>query len=315
MIVKRLLASLETADSSRRARGAASLARAYLTEGLTDSELLDAETALTALLDDPVVAVRKAMARVLASSPDAPMHVISTLACDHSTVAARVLTHSPLLADDDLIDALAVADGYAQVAIALRPHVSGRVATGVAETGCREAMIALAVNETANLDEAAMLRMVERHGNDGEVREALLLRTGLPTNVRAALAAETARALQAFAEKTGWLSPQRSERCTREARDAAVIEIAARAHAETGAPPLALARQLRSASQLTPSLLLRALLSGERSLFEASLTALSGMDQRRVSGLVKAWSGAGFAALYSKAALPARLLAAFRAAL
>ena len=41
---------------------------------------MDAETGLTALLDDPVIAVRKAMARVLATTPNAQPHNIAALA-------------------------------------------------------------------------------------------------------------------------------------------------------------------------------------------------------------------------------------------
>ena len=315
MIVKRLLADLETATSANRARGAATLARVYLFEDLPDSELMDAETALTALLDDPVMAVRRAIARVLASSRNAPPHIISALSMDHSLVAGRVLTHSPLLTDDDLIEALGVADSYAQVAIALRPGLSGKVVAMIAATGGREAMIALAVNETARLGEAEMTSMLERHGTDGEVREALLCRTEIPAPVRAMIATQTARALEVFTINTGWLSAQRSERCTREARDSATIEIAAQEYARTGNPPVQLANKLRESSQLTPSLLLRSLVCGERSLFEASLESLTGAGTRRIAGLVSAWSGTGFAALYTKAGLPPRLLGAFRAAI
>jgi hypothetical protein len=45
------------------------------------------------------------------------------------------------------------------------------------------------------------------------------------------------------------------------------------------------------------------------------MTILSEEPPRRVNGLVRAWSGAGFAALYARAGLPPRLLGAFRAAL
>ena len=80
MIDKRLLASLETADSANRARGAVALARAYLLEELSDDEAMDAKTEMTAMLDDPVIVVRKDMARVLATTPDTPSHIVVALA-------------------------------------------------------------------------------------------------------------------------------------------------------------------------------------------------------------------------------------------
>jgi uncharacterized protein (DUF2336 family) len=195
MIVKRLLADLENSTAEERARGAGALAKAYLSEDLSESELMDAETALTALLDDPVLAVRRAIARVFASSRNAPPHIIAALASDHSLVAGHVLTHSPLLSEDDLLEALGVADSYAQVAIALRPGLPAAVADGIAAAGGREALIALAVNETAALGETTMMAILSRHGTDGEVREALLGRSAIPATVRSMIATQTAQAL------------------------------------------------------------------------------------------------------------------------
>ena len=82
---------------------------------------------------------------------------------------------------------------------------------------------------------------------------------------------------------------------------------------ENGA--VALIAHLRGCGQLTASLLLRALLSGNASLLEAALTELSGLPALRVKGLTRDWRGSGFAALYRRAGLPEALLPAFRAAI
>ena len=109
-----------------------------------------------------------------------------------------MLTYSPLLAEDDLIDALGVADATAQVAIALRPYFSGKIERMIAEQGGRAAMIALAVNQAAILSETSMQRMIERHGEDGEMREALLGRSHLPAAILASIAGKTAVTQQTF---------------------------------------------------------------------------------------------------------------------
>ena len=72
---------------------------------------------------------------------------------------------------------------------------------------------------------------------------------------------------------------------------------------------------LRNAGRLTPAFALRALLSGNRDLFNAMLSNLSGMRLSRVEGLSKACDSMGFAALYRKSGLPVPLLPAFRIAL
>ncbi|MBL8588457.1 MAG: DUF2336 domain-containing protein, partial [Methylobacteriaceae bacterium] len=151
---------------------------------------------------------------------------------------------------------------------------------------------------------------IERFGEDGELREALLTRDDLPLGLRHDLAVAAAAALTAFAVGRGWLPGERAERLARESRDKAAVIIAA----EAGAAQLNLARHLRQAGRLTPALLLRALLSGDANFFAAALADLAGVAQPRVLGLMREPRGAGFAALCAKAGLPAPLAPAFRAA-
>jgi uncharacterized protein (DUF2336 family) len=72
---------------------------------------------------------------------------------------------------------------------------------------------------------------------------------------------------------------------------------------------------LRESGQLTAGLILRALLSGNVSLFEQSLAELTDMPAARVGALVNDRRGAGFKALYDRAGLPPSVYPAFRAAI
>ena len=76
-----------------------------------------------------------------------------------------------------------------------------------------------------------------------------------------------------------------------------------------------LTRALRAAGALTPALLLRSLLGGERSLFAQTLAELSGLPLPRVVAFILEPQGEGFAALARRAGLKAGVLLAFRAAL
>jgi hypothetical protein len=77
----------------------------------------------------------------------------------------------------------------------------------------------------------------------------------------------------------------------------------------------ALVAHLRGRGRLTPSLVLRAVLSNNGALLEAALCELSGVEPAKVAGFVRDFRGPGFAALYARAKMPANLLPAFRAAL
>jgi uncharacterized protein (DUF2336 family) len=316
MIVRNFLQWARSAPAAHRAEGAGALARAYLYADLDDKSRRDAEIALLSLLDDPSPLVRRALSDNLASAADAPHSLISALANDQSDIAAPVLSRSPLLSEAELVDCAAVGDAFAQSAIALRARVPLSVAAALAEVGAREAAISLAVNPGADLAEFSMRRMIERFGDDGEMREALLARPYLPASIRSALVAAATASLTAFVVGCAWLSPERAERLSREARDKAHVIIVADTAARHGGKGLReLAKHLRVSGQLTASLALRALLCGRRDLFEVTLVELSGLREERVAGHLRDFHGAGFAALYAKAGLPAKFLPAFRAAL
>ncbi len=315
MIVGEFLKWAQSASAARRTEGASALARAYLYSNLDPSGRRDAALALTALADDLSPRVRRALADALASAPQAPRALIATLANDQSDVAAPILSRSPLLSEAELIDCARIGDALAQTAICRRAHVPPRLALALADFGGREPAITLAMNPGADLTEAAMRRMLERFGHDGEVREALLARPFLPAAIRSQIVQATASGLIAFAVERAWLAPERAERLSREAREKSNVIIAAQGSGSGRKRLRALVWHLRRTGQLTPSLLLRALLSGRVDLFEAALAELSGLSEERVSGQLRAFKGAGFAALYAQAGLPPKLLPGFRAAL
>lgn len=304
------LSWFQSPETGRRAEAASALALAYLYGDLDGQELRGAEVALTAALDDPSPVVRRALAEALAGAEQAPRHIVVALANDQPEVAAIVLSRSPALRDADLVDCVAVADPYAQAAAAIRPVLSEPVCDALAAVGGREACVAMSINPGARIGPAAMGRLIERFGADAELREALLAREDLPAGLRHDLAVATARALSDFVIGRGWLSGERADRLTREWRDKSAVIVASQASGAT----LDLARHLRRAGHLTPGLLLRALLSGDRAFFASALADLADVATARVQGLMRDPQSSGFAALCERAGLPSALSPALRAA-
>jgi uncharacterized protein (DUF2336 family) len=316
MIVRNFLQWAQTAPAARRAEGAGALARAYLYSDMEQETRQEAELALTSLLDDPSPLVRRALSESFASAIDAPHAIVSALANDQSDIAAPILSRSPLLSEAELIDCAAIGDSFAQSAIALRARLPASVCAALAEFGSREAAISLAVNSGADVPDFSMLRMIERFGDDGEMREALLSRPHLASVVRNELVNATAASLASFVVDCDWLSSARAERLAREARDKANVIIVADTVETDGRHGLrTLVKHLRASNQLTPSLMLRALLSRNCDLFEAALVELSGLREDKVAGLVADFRGQGFAALCARAGVSSTLLPAFSAAL
>ncbi len=311
MIVRHFRLGARSAPPAERAEAASALAQAYLDGGLSPDDRREARTALTAMLDDPSPLVRQALAEALADSPEAPRHVVIALANDHGSIAAVVLARSPVLTDADLIDCAALGDETIQTAIARRPYVSVATAAALAEIGAMGALVTLAGNPGAELTDAALWRMVERHEPASSLAQALLRRRELPLELRHALALAVSNELAAIVSTSGWMAAGQAERTFGDAREKATIALAARAPFEE---VQRLVVYLRRTGQLTAALILRALLSRAMGFVEAAFVDLTGLPAARVQGLLYDRAGLGFSALYNRAGLPNALQPAFRAA-
>jgi uncharacterized protein (DUF2336 family) len=236
--------------------------------------------------------------------------VVLALAADEPEAAAPVLQYSPVLTDADLVDCVASGDVAAQTAVARRPNLPPRAKAALAETGHFDAVRALIANVEIDCPAELLHRIFARFGDDASLREALLERPALPAAVRARIAVAAAKDLGV--EASQWMAPLRAERVAREARDQAICTIAWSCRPDERAE---LTRALRAAGALTPALLLRSLLGGERTLFSQTLAELSGLPLPRVAAFILEPPGEGFAALARRAGLKAGVLLAFRAAL
>ncbi len=310
-LMRRFLAWAARAYPHERAAAVNALARAYLHSPLPTSARADAEVALTRMLDDPEVMVRRALAEAFAGAHDAPRQIVLALAADVSEVARVVLAQSPLLGVVDLVDCAGYGDAIAQRAIALRARVPAPVAAALAEVGERGAALALIGNLGAELGKPALWRLFERFQNDAEVRERLIERPGLPPSLRAAIAAATTADISGFVAGAGWMEPRRAERLARDGREQAFVAIAAECD---GADLAELVSWLRGAGHLTVALLLRGLAGGDAALFAQCLADMADMPAARAAALTREPRGQGFAALYARARLPAPLFPAFRIA-
>jgi uncharacterized protein (DUF2336 family) len=312
MIVRDFLQWVRTAPASERAEATGALARAYLFSDLLPDDRAAAEGAMLMLLDDPSPLVRRALADTLAASPSAPPTIVFALAADQPQIAAPVLALSPLFVDADLVDAVATGSPAVQAAIASRAALPRSVAAAVAEVGTAEACLLLVENRGAEIAPFTFQRIVERFGELAAMRETLLAREDMPAAARQTLVAKLSEILAGFVAEREWLPSDYALRVTREACEKATVALAAEAPSPEVRP---LIRHLRASGQLTAGLVLRALLSGNVTLFEEALAELAEMPIARVSSLVHDGGSAGLRALFDKAGLPLSTYPAFKEAI
>jgi uncharacterized protein (DUF2336 family) len=312
MDVREFLLWMETAPKGRRAEAGYALARSYLHTEVDAQTRHDMEAALTVLLDDGAPEVRYALADALAASEDAPRHIIVGLAADHTDIAALVLSRSPLFVDSELVDIVAAASAPLQEAVARRPLVSQSVSAAIAEVGEKSACLTLVGNGAAEIASISFRRMAERFGDDGDIRDVLLARDDLSPAIRQLLVRAVSERLGALVVDRAWLPEARARTVTREACDRATIAIAA--ESQTRELP-ALVEHLRVTGQLTTALLLRAVCAGNMAFFQAALSVLTGVPERRIAGLVRGRRMNGLRAAYTRAGLPTYAFDAFCAVL
>lgn len=223
--------------------------------------------------------IRRALSERLAKAVWAPLALINVLALDEIEIARPVIAASPLLRDQDLLRILVEATIEHQIAVASRPGLSGRVADAVIDAAQPGPMTALAGNETAELGEPALRRLVEHSRRIAGLRAPLARHPALSEALANQLGQWVGEAVkQAIAERFRIASPALDQ-----AIHAAVSDVAgAWRHspapsrvddAEQDETERRLVAKLQAANQLRPGFLVRALREGRLSLFEQALAA------------------------------------------
>jgi uncharacterized protein (DUF2336 family) len=311
MIVRSFLLWARNAPVQQRADATRVLAKAYLCGQMVAADLSECETAFLALTQDPSPLVRRALAEELACSAQVPRALVCSLVAEGGEPAALMLRLSPRLSDSELVDAAAIGDEAAQIAVASRETVSLEVAAALAEIGQQDSLLALLGNPNAEILPGSFERMLERFGDVAPMREALLVHPDLPPGLRQKIAGHVSSSLTAFAVGCGWMSRERAERIARDSTERVAISIAATSDADD---LVDLVHSMREDNRLTPALMLRALVFAEPALAEAAFASLAGIPLQRATSLMYDRRAVGFPSLYRRAGLPAELQRAFSAA-
>lgn len=112
---------------------------------------------------------------------NAPIEVVRRLARDDNIeVAEPVLTQSPRLSDNDLIDIASTKTQAHLLAISARPKVGAGVTDALLQRGDRQVMHQLAKNSGANFSENGFATLVRHSERDEQLAEMVGLRLDVP---------------------------------------------------------------------------------------------------------------------------------------
>jgi len=223
--------------------------------------------------------IRLRLSDSLSSARWAPSALVNTLAMDDIEIARPIIAKSPVLKDPDLLKLLVLASLEHQIEVARRPHLTEAVVHAILEKAEPAVLTALAGNQTAEVDEAAMTQLV------GASRQIASLRAPLARHPH--LTAQLAQTLYTWVGET--LKAELGARfvidrlALKAAVDVAVgqayvgLDEAPSGEADRQEMETRLVAKLQAAGQLRPGYLLKSLRDGKLYLFELALAALAHM--------------------------------------
>jgi uncharacterized protein (DUF2336 family) len=296
----------------QRARVVGQLAVDIDSGRLSSTEWQLALDIMRAMAADAEIMVRRAVAASMKSSENLPHEIALRLARDDVSVALPVLENSQVLSDDDLISILADGNGAKQVAIARRPQVSETVASAIVDTGNAAAVTTLVSNDGAALTEPLLKKTLDRYGQFETVKAAMVHRDQLPVTITERLVSLVSEKLKLTLAARHRLPADVATDIILDARERATVSLLSQNTSNEDAH--ALIQQLHASGRLTPSLVLRALCSGDMRFVEDAMAEIAGTSADKASLLIHDAGRLGLKALYMKCRFPEALYPAFRVA-
>ena len=229
--------------------------------------------------------LRLRLAEKLACEPWAPSGLINALALDDIEIARPVIAKSPVLKDHDLIQLLVVATIDHQIEVARRPHLSEAVVKAILDMGDAAVLTTLAGNETAEISDLSMTRLVSFSRQIASLRAPLVRHPRLNLELAHALYSWVGDTLKAEIGGRFKIDGALFDKALNTAVAASLS--GAPAPASSGEPDARemearLVAKLQVAGELRPGFLLRALREGKLHLFQVALACLADMKTEEV---------------------------------
>jgi len=300
------------ATPDERAHAAKKLCATIETVRLSDADRDLAGEILRVMAGDAAELVRRAISETLKTSPLVPRDVALRMARDVETVCLPMLAFSPAFSDRDLAEIVRLGGPVRQLAIARRPTLSRAVTEVIAEHGGEKAVTAACANPHADFAEDSLQRVMARFEKSEKVLAAIAYLFFLALAVTEKLITLVSDQIRDHLVTRHAVSPTTALEIAVGAAERATVDLVDQAG--RAADVKAFVTQLHASQRLTASLLLRALAHGHMTFFEWGLAELAGVPHHRTWLMVHDAGPLGFRAIYERAALPARLFPAFRAA-
>jgi uncharacterized protein (DUF2336 family) len=295
-----------------RAEVAGKLAADLDNPRLTDAELKIAQDIIAVMAKDVEVAVRKALSQSLRGAARLPHDVALRLANDIEAIALPVLTYSPVLTDQDLVQIIQRGSSAKQEAIAGRPNVSEKVSETLIAEASEKAVSTLMKNPTARISDDGFTKAIDRFGENETVKESMVKRARLPVTVAERLVTMVSEQLKDYLVGHHELPPSLAADLILESQERSIVNLSGGSSEQELEKLVA---QMHANKRLMPSIVLRALCMGDIAFFEAAIAILANVPLVNARILIHDAGQLGLKSIYTKSGLPAQFLPAVRIAI
>ena len=287
--------------------------RAAVSEGAIDVDALAHKLVLQLLVRDAEVRVRQALAETLAENPAAPHDIIFALATDVDLVASPTLSLSEILTSDELIRIIEhFGSSLKMAAIANRKEVGSAVCLALIEKGDEDTAARLLQNSGAEISEAGIHLIIDRHGEQERIQIGLVDRKMLPATAIERVVAMISSELLNRLVKRHPIPTKAAASVVLETRDRATLGLTAGLSEEATGD---LVTQLMDEQRLTQSLLLRSICTGNLDFVIHAIAARCMVSPSYVRERITEAIPKQLDELWGRADLPAKLLPVTKAAL
>ena len=235
---------------------------------LGPAEVALAQDIVRILARDVEAQVRGALSRGLRSSRHLPHDVARKLADDIDSIALPLLAESFVLTDDDLMELVRRGSPLKQETIAGRANLTEAVSDAIITHAGAPAVVVLMGNGTARIAERSLNHAVGRFADNDWVKQSMVLRHSLPITVAECLVTLVSKEFQEQLVKMHPLSPGIAADIVLRCREQEIIHLSMGSSADELQRMVA---QMHHNGRLTPTLMLRALCTGDIAFFEAAM--------------------------------------------
>ena len=280
---------------------------------LTDREQLVVSQVLGFIVNDSAAMVRRALAITLKKSKNLPRSIAQKLIRDVDSIASPVLTHSPVLTNEDLVDILKSKAASKIMAISKRERIQGDLVKAIIRFGDSRVVASLAANDGAEIGIQLGNQLLDIYHDDDLVKESMIARRDLPTPVVEKLITLVSAEVAVRLHHKYSIPVEVATDLANQSRERASVELLSQPWVSRELNVLV--GRLEREGRLTTTLIVRAACCGQIPLLERALARKSGVSLHKTSLMIHDSGPFGLRALCTQSGLADRDFSILRAAI